>query len=174
MKPIAYIALLMAAFDAGGLSREEVVVPLQTQIATPCLALRTDDTSKIILPAEELRALVVNRPARPPQMQWPSEEERLAFIAGNRARILLNAGRIAETNTDGCRELEFTAVHHDGHYLVAQMLEAGNAVVTTHGAVSNTIRIVKTNTGCQAGPMGSAQYFAADGTHLLLLTTCVH
>lgn len=174
MKPLAYIALLMVAFNAGGQPREEVVVPLQTQVATPCLALRTDDTSRIVLSAEELRELVVNRPARPPQMQWPSEEERLAFIAGNRAGILLNAGGIAETNADGCRELDISAAHHDSHYLVAQMLAAGNAAVTTRGAVSNTIRIARFNAGCQAGPLGSAQYFAADGTHLLLLITCTH
>jgi hypothetical protein len=171
MRLSASAALLGMAFNAMAVSNEETVVPLHAQINKPCLSLRTDDFSRITLPAEALRVLADNRPAPPPNWQWLSEEDRLAYIAGNQARTLLVAARTAATAPEGCRELDLSVVPFDAHYLVAKMLESGEAAVTINGASSPTIRIIKTDTQCERS-FGIAKYFAADGTYLFFLTTC--
>ncbi|MDQ1092720.1 hypothetical protein QE400_002133 [Xanthomonas sacchari] len=177
-------ALLGLAGSAGGQTPEQTPardpapqrVALAQSLTSPCVSI-AQDSAVIGLPRDVLeRAAAVVRAS--PTAPRDDEAQRLAWIAGTRAKALLEAAEADGVTRDrfGCNALPYKKVPADSLYLVGDLLEHGQAAVwlPASGRFAAKVEILRNNPQCQQGPMGGVAYrTAAEKTRLLFLVACV-
>jgi len=83
--------------------------------------------------------------------KWTTEQERLAFIRGNRAKGLLQ-GITPSVDSSGCTLLQ-TMVSEDSLYLVGELLQSGQVAVVNNETRQRVSHIVVNFHGLRAGPL---------------------
>ncbi|WP_445145076.1 hypothetical protein [Dyella sp. Tek66A03] len=108
-----------------------------TVIPHPCASVRVTG-ARILLSQNTLDDLSRNRIPT-----YQNEAQRLALIAGDRARLLLD-GMSSETDESGCAKITLGEAfpQRDALYLVGQLLEGGQAVVVRDGTMRPELKIV--------------------------------
>ncbi|HEV7776883.1 MAG TPA: hypothetical protein VGO76_08465 [Luteibacter sp.] len=152
--------------DAKGVSDQGHTIVLSTLMPAPCISFKADG-ARILMSRSALEEL---RSKADPAYQ--TEDERLALIAGNRAGILLEA---ASTTLDpsGCADIEQggTGYTNDAVYLVAQLVQDGQAAVVRDGRSLAESTIVVRDFNSELMGMRSLQF--ADGKAFLTFQTWI-
>jgi hypothetical protein len=112
-------------------------VALLASMPTPCVSIQGSG-ARILLSRTDLIALDANH-----GQTYQTEAERLAMIAGNRAKSLLDAIS-SSRDASGCAEISFAngTDKQESMYLVGQLLEQGKAMVIRDGATQPELKIV--------------------------------
>lgn len=147
-------------------------VAMLPAVAPPCVSVGLQESVTASIPRSRFDRYVA---ARPPRRQSGSDEhERLAWIAGDRAELLLRASAGTPHDGLGCNVVAFEQVPNDSRYLLASLIEAGEAAVSMAGrpGFTPTVTVVDVDSHCRNGPLGGKHYWLED-TRFLLLITCV-
>jgi len=91
--------------------------------------------------------------------KWTTEQERLAFIRGDRAKALLQS-LTPSTDKFGCTSVQ-THISDDSLYLVSELLQSGQVAVVNNETHQHVSHIVVTFSGLRVGPhagMGHISY----------------
>jgi hypothetical protein len=83
--------------------------------------------------------------------EWTTEQERLAFIRGNRARALLRS-LTPSIDTFGCTSVQ-TPTSEDPLYLVSELLQSGQVAVVNNETCQYVSHIVVSFNGLRVGPL---------------------
>jgi hypothetical protein len=161
----------MIRADALVLTAVLTLTPLHSRPAVPPVGAEVDQAFEIPLPAAiagpavhvsangatlSISRTLLEQIAAKARTSWSTEAERQELIAGGRATALLAA---AQDATGVAPALRADALA-DAGYLVAQILEAGQAVVTPEGATAPTGRIVVRYVGTHPGPLAGMGHIA--------------
>ena len=82
--------------------------------------------------------------------KWTTEQERLAFIRGDRAKALLQ-NLTPLTDKFGCAPIQ-APISDDSLYLVSELLQSGQVVVVNNETRQHVSHIVVRFSGLRAGP----------------------
>ena len=83
--------------------------------------------------------------------KWTTEQERLAFIRGTRAKALLQ-GLTPSVDSFGCTSLQIPA-SEDSLYLVGELLQSGQVAVVNNETRQRVSHIVVNFDGLRIGPL---------------------
>jgi hypothetical protein len=139
----------------------EIALSRSLDVTTVTIAARG---ARIVIARELLEQLAESDGPR-----WSTEQERQAQIAAGRAKKLLEKAGPAATGRNGPLQADSIG---DAEYLIAQILEAGKAIVVPEGSVDPvaaiSVRYIGTHPGPTAGfgrvvfslPRPSGEFFS--------------
>lgn len=142
------------------------IAPVSSVVLRPCVSVRGNQ-ARILLPRNQLMEL-----SQRGKRSFQNEEERIAFIAGDRARALL-ATATGEMDASGCEMVDLAKADpmSGSVYLVGQLIESGEATVIRDGAdKAETSITVRDYNGAVAG---FRSFGFADGDTFLMYQTWV-
>lgn len=110
---------------------------------------------------------------------WTTEQERLEFIAANRAKVLLDT-QTRGTTEQGCLivDLQSRKIKHersDPLFLVADLIESGLVAVSTEAASGfvEKIQVINVDLDCKHGLLGTKVLRIPDQNAFMMLTSCM-
>lgn len=149
---------------------EHTVVPAQ-EITPPCLSAAMDEEVSVLIPEAIIEQLIAERPEAWNFRTSGSEEQRMAHVWGNRAR-LISILKSPETDSKGCHRLTETD-RGEANHLIAKLLEEGRAAISVSGQPHlESVAMVRTNS-CPTGPAGFHSYYLEGRRPFLILLTCI-
>ncbi|MCD7098910.1 hypothetical protein [Stenotrophomonas sp. MMGLT7] len=165
-------AFAAAPREAARIPTTSRTVAMLADVAPPCVSIGLQEAVTASIPRSRFDRYVAARP--PHRQSWSDERERLAWIAGDRAALLLRATERAPRDALGCNVVTFEQVPNDSRYLLASLIEAGEAAVsvTDRPGFAPAVTVVDVDSHCRNGPLGGKHYWLED-TRFLRLVTCV-
>lgn len=159
---LAGVAAAIAHAAGPGLPKPQPhVIEALTVLPRDCLSLHLDG-ARVLMARADLDARAARR-----GQPYQNEEERLAWLAANRAGALLDAAT-ATRDASGCGVIDRSRLDQDALYLLSQLLELGKVMVIRDGKTAPEFRVVIHDFG-----HGMAEYrgyeFTGGGTFLTLM-----
>jgi hypothetical protein len=137
--------------SAGSNVDKSFVVALDPKPSDECLSIIQGQATILIS-----RGLLEELSAATPE-RWETEEERLAVIHGNRAKRLLQDLK-ASAETGG--KAGQTALGNESRFLVAELLESGQAAVVDNETGQPVSQLVVSFHGVRAGPLSGMGFIS--------------
>lgn len=166
MRPIAIFIGILLGFTGTASNGDETMSILPPQFKPPKTGITINQSFNVTLeatPSGDCISIVQGqatilisrqlleyvRSAAPEK--WTTEQERLAFIHGNRAKALLQS-LTPSIDGFGCTSVQ-TAASEDSLYLVGELLQSGQVAVVNNETRQRVSHIVVNFNGLRAGPL---------------------
>ena len=120
-------------------------VTLEATPSGECISI-VQGRATILIPRQVLEYVRAAAPKK-----WTTEQERLAFIRGNRAKALLQS-LIPSMDGFGCTSAQIPA-SEDFLYLVGELLQSGQVAVVNNETRQRVSHIVVNFDGLRVGPL---------------------